>query len=216
MGDDVVVQVVAQVAIEARPDVLVHRLQLDEHQRQAVDKAHQVGTAVVVGRAQASELEFTHHQKTVVSRVAKVDHRCLRLAQLPLRIAVADRHPIPHQFVKRLVVLQQRARKVMARQLDDGVFNGRAWQLRVEFDQRRAQVAHQHHVALAGAAQRAGGAKSFLIPGIDAVPAQHLLQMLGKGGLHQTVFAVDVGVGHGSIGSILAQVWIRTNGLGAF
>ena len=47
VGDDVLVQVVAQVAVEAGADVLVDRLQLDEHQRQAVDEADEVGPAVV-------------------------------------------------------------------------------------------------------------------------------------------------------------------------
>ena len=53
MGDHVLVHVVAQVAVKAGADVFVHRLQLNEHQRQAVDKTHQIGPAVVVGGAQA-------------------------------------------------------------------------------------------------------------------------------------------------------------------
>ena len=58
MGDDVLVHVVAQVAVEAGADVLVDRLQLDEDQRQAVDEADEIGAAVVVRRAQAGELQL--------------------------------------------------------------------------------------------------------------------------------------------------------------
>ena len=53
VGDDVLVHVVGQVVVEALADVLVDCLQLDEDQRQAVDEADEVGTAVVVGRADA-------------------------------------------------------------------------------------------------------------------------------------------------------------------
>ena len=58
MGDDVLVHVVAQVAVEPGADVLVDRLQLDEDQRQAVDEADEIGAAVVVRRAQAGELQL--------------------------------------------------------------------------------------------------------------------------------------------------------------
>ena len=193
----VLVHVIAQIAVKPGADVFVNRLQLDEHQRQAVDETHQVSAAVVVGRAQARELEFAHHQKTVVGRVAKVDHPGLRVAQLTLRILEAHRHAIAHQLVKGLVVLQERARKIVVRQLRHRVFDGGWRQLRVEPGQRLAQVAHQHRLALTAAPQRAGGAKALLVKGIDAVPAQLTLQVLGKRSLHQAVFTVDVGVGHG-------------------
>ena len=84
----------------------------------------------------------------------------------------------------------------MVRQLGNGLFNGTGRQLGVEFDQRQAQIAHQHHITLAGAAQRTARAKGFLIPGVGAIPAQNLFQMCRKGGLYQTVFTVDVGIGH--------------------
>jgi len=118
------------------------------------------------------------------------------MAQLPLSVAVAHRHAIADQRVKGLVVLQQRARKIVMGEFGNGFFNGRRRQLRIELDQRSAQVAHQNRVALVAAAQCAVWAKGFLIPQIEAVPAQHRFQMLGKGGLHQSIFAIDVGVGH--------------------
>ena len=54
MGDDVLVQVVGEVGVEAIADVPVDRLQLDEDQRQAVDETDQIGAAVVVWRADSS------------------------------------------------------------------------------------------------------------------------------------------------------------------
>ena len=74
MGDDVLVQVVAQVAVEAGADVLVDRLQLDEDQRQAVDEADEIGAPVVVRHAQAVNLQLAHGEEAVV-----------RLAVAPVR-----------------------------------------------------------------------------------------------------------------------------------
>jgi hypothetical protein len=48
MRNDVLVHVVAQVAVKAGSDVFVDRLEFDEDQRQAVDEANQIGSAVVV------------------------------------------------------------------------------------------------------------------------------------------------------------------------
>ena len=196
MGDDVLVQVVAQIAIEAGADILVHGLEFDKHQRQAVHKTHQIGAAVVIGRTQTGELELAHHQKTIVGRRAEIDHGGLRMAKLALRTAIADRHTVPHQLVERLVVLQQRAREIVVGQFRNGLIDGTGWQLRVEPGQRRSQVAHQHHIARADAPESAIQAKGFLIPCMDAVPVEHFLQVLGNRGLYQAVFAVDVGVGH--------------------
>ena len=52
MGHHVFVQIIPQIAVKTGTDVFVHRLEFNQHQGQAVDKTHQVGPAVVVGRAQ--------------------------------------------------------------------------------------------------------------------------------------------------------------------
>ena len=81
--DDVLIHVVAQVAIEASADVLVDGLQLDEHQRQAVDEADDIGAAVVVRRAQARELQLAHGEETVVARsVLEVDYASAGVAEM--------------------------------------------------------------------------------------------------------------------------------------
>ena len=84
-------------------------------------------------------------------------------------------------------------------------------QLRIELGQRRAQIAHQHHIAFARPTQRTGRAEGLLIPGVGTLPIQHLSQMLGKGGLYQAVFAIDVGVGHGVL---WLNLWLVFDSLG--
>ena len=200
MGDDVLVEVIAQIAVEAGADILVDRLQFDEYQRQAIDEADQVGAAVVVGRAQPGDLEFAHRQKAIVRRLTEIDHPRLRVPELTqtraLGVAVAHRHAVADQIVEGLIVLEQGARIVMMGELDHRFVDRHLRQSRIEPFQRRPQIAHQHDFALAGPSQRTVRTEAFLIPGVDAVPTQHLFQMLGKGRLNQTVFAVDVGVSH--------------------
>ena len=65
--DDVLVHVVAQVAVEAGADVLVDGLQLDEDERQAVDETDEIGAAVVVRRAQPGELQLANGEEAVAS-----------------------------------------------------------------------------------------------------------------------------------------------------
>ena len=94
VGDDVLVQVVAQVVVEAGADVLVDRLQLDEDQRQAVDEADEIGAAVVVRRAQAGELQLAHGEEAVCARrVVEVDHARAGIAALAVRVALVTGTP---------------------------------------------------------------------------------------------------------------------------
>ncbi len=196
MGDDVSIKGVAQITVEPGADVPVDRLQFDEYQRQTIDETNQVGAAIVVGRAQPGDPEFAHHQKAIVCRLTEIDHPGLRVTQCTLRIAIAHRHTVADQPVKSLIVLEQGARIIMVRQLGHRLVYRRRRQRRVELYQCGPQIEYQHHLALAGTAQRAVGTEGLLVPGIDALPAQHLFQVIGKGCLNQAVFAVDVGVGH--------------------
>ena len=50
-------------------------------------------------------------------------------------------------------------------------------------DHGGAQVAGQHHLASVGPPERAGRAEGFVVPGVDALPAEDLVQMLGNGRL---------------------------------
>ena len=66
VGDDVLIKVVPQVAVEARANVPVHGFQLNEHEGQAVDETDQIGAAIVARRAQPRNLQLTYRKEAVV------------------------------------------------------------------------------------------------------------------------------------------------------
>jgi hypothetical protein len=81
MRNDVLVHIVAQIAVKSGSDILVDRLQLDEDQRQTVDKADEIGTAVVVRCAQAGQLQLANSEEVIVARaVVEVDYLCTGVA----------------------------------------------------------------------------------------------------------------------------------------
>ena len=47
--------------------------------------------------------------------------------------------------------------------------------------------------------------EGLVVPGVDAVPAEHIMQILGKGLLDQAVLAVDVGDHRRAIQSLLQR-----------
>src|SRR6516165_118799 len=204
VGDDVFIEVIAQVAVEPGADVLVNRLQFDEDKRQSVDEADQIGPAVIARRAKASNFQFAHCDEAVIRfpvralAVLEINHSGLGMAELALRITVAHRHAVADEFVEYLIVLEQREGEVMPREFAHCLSNGRRRQLRIEPHQRHAQVARQDHLARIGPAHGAVRSEGFVVPGIDAFPSEPLLQMLCKRRLHEPVFAVDVRVGHAS------------------
>ena len=192
VGDDVLVHVVGEVVVEALADVSVDRLQLDEDQWQAVDEADQIGTAVVVRRADAGEFQLAHGKKAVrTGPVVEVDHPGAGGFPVILGVPIFDRHATAEQPVEIAVVLHHRAADVVHGQVPHGVVDGGGWQLGVQPFQCRAQIAGQHRLLGIGAAEGAIGSEGLLVPGIDAVPAEHMFKMFGKGRLSQPVLAVD-------------------------
>ena len=110
MGDDVLVHVVGEVAVEALADVPVDRLQLDDHQRQAVDEADQVGAAVVVGGADAGELQLADGEEVVRTwSVVEVDHAGPGGLPVSLGVSVLHGHAGADHPVELAVVLHRRA-----------------------------------------------------------------------------------------------------------
>jgi hypothetical protein len=87
--------------------------------------------------------------------------------------------------------LEKGAGEIVLRKLRDGVLDRFRGQIRIEAVKGSAQVAGQDDFARVGAAQGSGEAEGFLVPGVDALPAEFLFQVPGESGLHQTVFAVD-------------------------
>ena len=59
--------------------------------------------------------------------------------------------------------------------------------------QGSAEIADQHDFAFAGATERATGSEVLVGEGVNAFPAEHIAQMVGKRLLDQPVFAFDVG-----------------------
>src|SRR5437016_328728 len=60
MCNAVVAQVIREIVVEAGANVSVHRLQLDEDQREAVDEAHKISAPIVVGHAGALWTKCLH------------------------------------------------------------------------------------------------------------------------------------------------------------
>ena len=180
VGDDVLVQVIAQIAVEPRPDVFIDRLQLDEDKRKAVNKADQIGPAIVAGGTQTGDLQLANGKEAIVRlptrpcSVLKINHPRLRMAKLTLGITVAHRHAIADISVKLLVVLQEGSGEINTSELLHGLGDGFRRQLRVEPPQRRSQVPCQHHLARVGPSKRATRPEGFIVPGIDALPAQSI------------------------------------------
>ena len=207
MGDDVFVHVVGEVGVEPLADVPVDRLQLDEDQRQAVDEANEIGAAVVVGRADAGELQLAYREEAVRARcVVEVDYSGAGGLPVSLGVSVFHGHAGAEHAIEIAVVLQHaieiavvlhhRAADVVRGEVPYYVVNGRGRQVGVEPLHRPAQVPGQHRFPGVGATEGAVRPEGLLVPGVDAVPAEHPFKMLGERRLHQPVFAVDRRYGH--------------------
>ena len=122
---DAFVHVVGQVIVEPGADVLVDGFQFDEDQRQAIDEAHEVGAAVVIGRAQAGQLQLAHGEEAVGAwLVVKVDHPGAGVVLLAGGVAPADGDAIADQPGEILIVLHQRAAEVMGGEGPHGHVDG--------------------------------------------------------------------------------------------
>ena len=80
----------------------------------------------------------------------------------------------------------------MDRQRPQRFVDGGGWQIGIEAHQRRAQIAGEHSLRCVLAAERAARPESFVVPGIDGIPVELVLQMRGESRLHQPVLAVDI------------------------
>ena len=123
----------------------------------------------------------------------KVDDARALGVDLPPRIAPTDGNAVVDQAIKVAVVLEQGSGEIVLGKLGNGIFDGIRGQLRVEAKEGAAKVAGKDHFAGASAAQGSGEAEGFLVPCVDALPAEVLFEVPGEGGLHQTVFAIDAG-----------------------
>ncbi len=145
--------VVREVLVERRARRHAGLLQLDHHQRQAVDEADEVGPA---GVERAGDAELADQQEVVVLRVLPVDH-AQPLGLLPAVLAVGhgDRDAVLEQPVDLAVGRLQAHRRAVAAQFIDGDVDRLGRQRGIELLQRGAQALDQHHLALGLATERA-------------------------------------------------------------
>src|SRR5262249_9422695 len=129
----------------------------------------------------------------VVGGGTEIDHLRTSIARLASGITPLYWHALSDVAVVLAVMLHQRPGKIHAGKVLNGLLTSRLRQGVGESGTRRPQVTHYHHLTLAVAAKRAVRPEGLVVPGVDAVPAEHIVQILGEGLLDQAVLAVDVG-----------------------
>ena len=188
--------VVGVVVVKSSLQALVVALDLNEHQRQAVDKTHQVAAAL---ERTVVHPQLTHHQKVVALGLSKVDHRHMHIVA---RFATGglDRDAVAQALPVRFIVLQQGLGGVGIQQLVAG--HGQLFapfgcdrQVRVQAGQCGVQVAHQHRFVRTLAAQQRVGTESLGIEGVHRTPAQVFLQQPRRRFLDVVVFRIRIRVG---------------------
>ena len=162
------VAVVAEVVVVGVLQVAVRRLQLDEHERDAVDEADQVGAPVVqVG----VNPELRDEQEVVVLRVLPVDDGELLRQRRPIRLTDGHLDTVAHQRVDLLVragVVHGRAR---LRDLGDRLLDRLAGHAGIESLDRGAQAADQEDLRLVVAAERSIRSERLVVR-VDASASQ--------------------------------------------
>jgi hypothetical protein len=114
------------------------------------------------------------------------------VCRLPARIPITHWYAVADHLVKGLIVLLEEAGEIMVGEFEGSLFDRFFGQLRIQADNGAAQITFQHHLASIGPSQGAIRPEGLLIVGVDTLLAEHLFQVLGKGSLHQSIFAVDV------------------------
>lgn len=88
-------------------------------------------------------------------------------------------------------MLHQRLADAIAFQSAHSLLDSLIGQVGVQADEGGARVAYQHPVVDFLSAEHAVRAKGLLVPDEDAVPAQHLFEVIGKGSMDRPFPAVD-------------------------
>ncbi len=149
------VPVVAKVLVVGVLQPRVRRLQLDQHQRQAVDEPHEIAPPPV---HLAMHPDLRGQEEVVVFRVAPVDHADGHILLAPALVPRLDLHPVLDQAVDVLVGGDVGKRRAVPGQLLDRGLQGVGRQTRVQPLQRRTQTREQHDLMVALARKRAARA----------------------------------------------------------
>ena len=121
-------------------------LELDDHPRQSINEADQVGPA---GIERTGYAELADQQEVVPLRLRPIHHpQALKL--LPAMLPVGDGHrdAVLKQPVNLAVGGLQAHGRAVTGQFVDSDLNRLVRQVRVEQGKRSAQALHQHHFAL--------------------------------------------------------------------
>ena len=186
VGDGVLV--VGEVLVVGTADVAVDVLQLHEQEGDAVDETDQVGAASV---ERPLDPQLAHREEVIVLRIVEVEHaQGTRLHAAP-RVPICDLHAVAQEVVLLLVGLQRGLGRAHLDDGADGVVDRFARQARVERTERLAEVAREHGFLLAGPAQHPVRSEGLGMVGVDRLPVERLLEVLGGGLLDESVFAVE-------------------------
>ena len=159
-------------------------LQLHEQQRQTVDKAHDVGTALI---QRALHPQFPHAQEVVLPGRGKVDDLGTDLLGLASGLDTRHGHAVTDVLVLLLVDLHQRLAAHVLRHALDSLGDLLVGHPGIQRLQGLGKAPRQQHLLVTRAPQGAVQPQ-HLIKGIHRRPPQLLLQQFGGTGLYQLIF----------------------------
>ena len=161
--------------------------QLDEQQRNAIDKAHDVRSAAVQLRV---DFHFFYGEEMIVFRVFEVDHR--RASDFGAAIRPLDRHrdAIPQQKILFLIDLHQGCGGNVCREFLLHLVQLVRGEPRVQAQKRLPKIPGQQHFPIAGAAQRPVRPQLFGVVSHHDLPAQNILQQVARTVLNKDIFGV--------------------------
>ena len=171
-----VVAVAADIVVEGVADVLARPLQFDQQQRDAVDKADQIGAALV---KLALKPGLPRDQEIVGVRVAPIDEAGDLGPALAFGPAQLHRHAVLEQPVDFGIGVGREHHPPVARDLGGGVAQGVSRQMRVEPPECCPQPVRQQRLAHAGATLAAAGAECFALE-VGVAPTQRPEQLDGR------------------------------------
>ena len=172
----------------------IHRglFQLHKQQRNAIDKAHDVGAAVV---EIAADFQLLDGQKMIAFRVLKVNQRRTLFLGFPTGTLYRDGNPVPDEIVFFLVDLHEGSRGKVALQLAHGLLYLACREPRIQPRERLLHIPGQQDFMITPAAKRAAFPQTLGVVGKDDLPAQLPLQQVPGAFLHEDVFGVVVAHG---------------------
>ena len=138
--------VMRQIFIKCRARRHSRLLQLDHHERQAIDKPDQIRTA---GVKRPRDAELADQQEIVVRRAFPIHHsHPFRFLPAVFVILHGNEHPVFQQEIHLPICRLQTHRRTVAGQFIQGGGNGLRRQSGIQSLQCPTQSRHQHYVAL--------------------------------------------------------------------